>query len=173
MPVVCAPLVTRQLHTCVCERVQVEPRQLAATNGRVADVLVGGYDCAASGLRLGDLAGNLFTIVLREVPGGSRATVRAAVAAVRATGFLNYFGLQRFGQGAVPTHAIGAPNFPLSYACMHACHSPLDGCLARVCGCLRSIEGDIMRQLEGRCSDAHTLLAIDLSTADRSMLRAL
>lgn len=120
----CAALITRQLLTHAS--VQVEPRQLAATNGRVPDVLVGGYECAASGLRLGDLAGNLFTIVLREVPAGSRDAVRAAVAAVRATGFLNYFGLQRFGQGAVPTHAIGEPppRAPFPFAvCMHVCHS--------------------------------------------------
>lgn len=88
---------------------QVEPRQLAASNGRVADVLVGACTTAPASLRLGDLAGNLFTLVLREVPRGSRAAVRAAVDAVRRTGFLNYFGLQRFGQGTVPTHVVGAP----------------------------------------------------------------
>lgn len=96
---------------------QVEARQLAQTNGRVAEVLVGGYRPADGGLRLGDLAGNLFTLVLREVPPGSRAAVRAAVAAVRATGFLNYFGLQRFGQGSVPTHVVGALRPPCAACC--------------------------------------------------------
>eukprot|EP00892_Ulva_mutabilis_P010850 jgi/Ulvmu1/8137/UM040_0033.1 len=86
---------------------KVEPRQLAAANGHVTDVLLGGYGPAADGLRLGDLAGNLFTLLLRELPRGSRAAVCAAVDAVRATGFVNYFGLQRFGQGTVPTHAVG------------------------------------------------------------------
>ena len=33
--------------------------------------------------------------------------IEAAAAALKKQGFINYFGLQRFGTSAVPTHQIG------------------------------------------------------------------
>lgn len=52
-----------------------------------------------------------FELVLRNIQAssaGSAAEAEAAVAAaadvLRRNGFVNYFGLQRFGSGAVPTH---------------------------------------------------------------------
>jgi tRNA pseudouridine13 synthase len=68
---------------------------------------VGNFSYVDRSLRLGDLKGNVFTLTLRGVEGGSRETVAAAVKALTASGFINYFGLQRFGTHAIPTHAIG------------------------------------------------------------------
>jgi tRNA pseudouridine13 synthase len=51
-------------------------------------------------------AGNHFTVTLRRVKADA-ALVQRSVEAVRETGFVNYFGLQRFGTGAAPTHEIG------------------------------------------------------------------
>ncbi|KAI3979793.1 hypothetical protein MKX01_013888 [Papaver californicum] len=60
------------------------------------------------GLSLGQLQGNRFTITLRGVTADSENTIKAAAAALGRSGFINYFGLQRFGSGSVPTHLVGA-----------------------------------------------------------------
>lgn len=49
-------------------------------------------------------AGNQFQITLREVTGASNEQIEAAAAALKRSGFINYYGLQRFGSGSVPTH---------------------------------------------------------------------
>ena len=48
--------------------------------------------------------GNEFQITLREVQGATRDEVGAAVEALKEQGFINYYGLQRFGSGSSPTH---------------------------------------------------------------------
>lgn len=70
-------------------------------------------------LRLGALSGNRFDIALRNVPseavaedasatGDSKSSVvERAFAAVAAGGFLNFYGLQRFGTREVRTHRVG------------------------------------------------------------------
>jgi tRNA pseudouridine13 synthase len=105
---------------------QVAPERLARANASLGgDILVGDYAYVPKKLRLGDLAGNRFGLVLRNV--GVAATVAgdgtgdgdaAVAAAAAATGamtrwgaagyrFVNYFGLQRFGTGEAPTHEVG------------------------------------------------------------------
>ena len=69
---------------------------------------VGGLEYVAEPLRLGMLAGNRFTIVLRDVQAPPEQ-LEAALASLAAKGFVNYFGLQRFGANAeAPTHEVGA-----------------------------------------------------------------
>jgi tRNA pseudouridine synthase D (TruD) len=166
--------------------VQISVARLHAVNGRVPGVRLCSFGYSKSGLQLGSLAGNLFTITLRglsvasraaespEQPRGlvagdsvgeaaartaaaqqkpagatgigtaaaavgapaapaatcappgaqpegeaiadaeagadadaARAAVAQAVAGLRESGFVNYFGLQRFGSGAVATHELG------------------------------------------------------------------
>lgn len=75
----------------------------------VGDFEVLGGD-RAKPFMLGDLAGNRFTLALRELDlraEGARENVLSAVASLRERGFINYFGLQRFGSGAFGTHDIG------------------------------------------------------------------
>jgi len=36
-----------------------------------------------------------------------------AIKALRQSGFINYFGMQRFGTAAAPTHAIGKLVYPV------------------------------------------------------------
>ena len=66
-------------------------------------------------LRLGALAGNRFTIVLRDAT-CSAADLEAAAAALGGGGFVNYFGLQRFGSNAVRRHAPSARRCALGVA---------------------------------------------------------
>lgn len=61
-------------------------------------------------LRLGDLIGNRFTIVLRDIDlthPGAETNIQNGVDSIVSRGFINYFGLQRFGSGVSPTHETG------------------------------------------------------------------
>ncbi|XP_068212996.1 pseudouridylate synthase 7 homolog isoform X2 [Palaemon carinicauda] len=56
--------------------------------------------------KLGQLRGNRFQIVLREVK-GEDDVILSSVESLKTNGFINYFGSQRFGTTAVSTHTIG------------------------------------------------------------------
>lgn len=64
-------------------------------------------------LGLGDLKGNRFTLALRDLEvdnedgGMSMKNILAAAESVKKRGFINYFGLQRFGSGVSATHETG------------------------------------------------------------------
>ncbi|XP_059916356.1 pseudouridylate synthase 7 homolog [Gadus macrocephalus] len=57
-------------------------------------------------LKLGELQGNHFTVVLRNIS-GSQEQVEQALKSLKETGFINYYGMQRFGTTAVPTYQVG------------------------------------------------------------------
>ncbi|CAL9003560.1 unnamed protein product [Prunus brigantina] len=82
--------------------------RLAALNDRLIGIKVGDFCYVKEGLVLGQLLGNRFTITLRGVVADSEDTIKASAIALGKQGFINYFGLQRFGSGSVPTHLIGA-----------------------------------------------------------------
>eukprot|EP00898_Chlorokybus_atmophyticus_P005024 jgi/Chlat1/5522/Chrsp369S00409 len=81
--------------------------QLAPLNARLIAMGVGNFEYCKEPLQLGDLWGNRFTITLRGVVADDETTVAKAAAGLQQSGFINYFGLQRFGSGNIPTHAIG------------------------------------------------------------------
>ncbi|KAL1985821.1 hypothetical protein VTN96DRAFT_7313 [Rasamsonia emersonii] len=94
--------------------------RLAAQNKSLRNAAVGDFEYRKHGLELGDLAGNEFVITLRECdfPGAGKEDSEAAVAQaqeivgralrnLRERGYLNYYGLQRFGTFATRTDAIG------------------------------------------------------------------
>ena len=63
---------------------------------------------ATSQLNLGDLTGNRFTLIIRNIePEVTQERVSALVEAFARDGFVNYYGLQRFGTQAIGTHEIG------------------------------------------------------------------
>ena len=53
-------------------------------------------------------AGNEFEIVLRNLTGATAAQVQAAADGLKASGFINYYGLQRFGSNDSATHRCAA-----------------------------------------------------------------
>ncbi|KAH9197850.1 hypothetical protein AeNC1_000217 [Aphanomyces euteiches] len=70
--------------------------------------LVGNFEYVPEPLVLGDLDGNEFSMVLRNIPSNvSDEQVEAAVTAWASSGFVNYFGLQRFGTKSIPSHTVG------------------------------------------------------------------
>ncbi|KAA8544958.1 hypothetical protein F0562_019647 [Nyssa sinensis] len=82
--------------------------RLAALNERLIGLKVGDFCYVKDGLLLGQLYGNRFTVTLRGVVADSEDSIKASADALGRNGFINYFGLQRFGSGSVPTHLIGA-----------------------------------------------------------------
>ncbi|KAI0701819.1 pseudouridine synthase [Cytidiella melzeri] len=69
---------------------------------RIAD-----FNYRRAGLELGMLKGNAFVITLRNVQVDSSDTIERALSIVKEKGFINYYGMQRFGTASVPTHSIG------------------------------------------------------------------
>jgi len=64
---------------------------------------------SGDGLRLGDLSGNRFKIVIREVDEQNNEIIESGIDSLKRNGFINYFGLQRFGTCTeAPTHLIGS-----------------------------------------------------------------
>ncbi|KAL4081653.1 pseudouridine synthase [Scleroderma yunnanense] len=60
-----------------------------------------------AGLELGMLKGNEFVITLRNLQADPSDSVDQAMDSLKHKGFINYYGMQRFGTAAVPTHSIG------------------------------------------------------------------
>ncbi|KAF8505642.1 tRNA pseudouridine synthase D [Russula emetica] len=58
-------------------------------------------------LELGMLKGNAFVITLRNVQVDSIETLDQSMNSIKERGFINYYGMQRFGTAAIPTHSIG------------------------------------------------------------------
>ncbi|KAI9808229.1 MAG: hypothetical protein M1825_004686 [Sarcosagium campestre] len=94
--------------------------RLAAVNRSLRGSKVGNFEYQPRGLALGELMGNEFVITLKDCrfPGTeglelSDTVQRASVILAQATkrlkedGFLNYFGLQRFGTFSAKTHTVG------------------------------------------------------------------
>ena len=67
----------------------------------------GDFTFEKEGLTLGDLSGNRFTVVLRNCVSDADGVVDAALSSLKEKGFVNYFGLQRFGTSAVKTSDVG------------------------------------------------------------------
>lgn len=60
-------------------------------------------------LCLGDLQGNRFELIIRSVDSEhTNEDLLDAVETFKTDGFINYFGLQRFGTSSIPSHRIGA-----------------------------------------------------------------
>ncbi len=95
--------------------------QLAFLNRDMRGSRIGDFTYEKHGLELGDLTGNEFLITLRDCQFGSGAdnlpdservayaqkVVGSAVRSIQKHGFLNYFGLQRFGTYFIGTDEIG------------------------------------------------------------------
>ncbi len=97
---------------------------------RLRGIRLGNFSFCNDQLQLGNLSGNEFRILMRrlevskpaqlsseEAPMGvsseaSAADFKEQVAEackqLRDSGFINYFGLQRFGTGGTPTHKVGS-----------------------------------------------------------------
>ncbi|KAG0224344.1 multisubstrate pseudouridine synthase 7 [Actinomortierella wolfii] len=86
---------------------RVKAERLLGLNKTLRNMKLGNFSYVPQALQLGDLRGNRFVITLRNVLVDSEDTLNRSMTSLRDRGFVNYFGLQRFGTGSVGTHEIG------------------------------------------------------------------
>lgn len=106
---------TKDRRGVTCQRFSVAKGKVArvsSLNKGLKNVVLGGFSYEDAPLGLGDLKGNEFVITIRDVRLSSSDTeVQAAVAACFESllnkGFINYYGMQRFGTFSVSTHELG------------------------------------------------------------------
>ncbi|KAK3818582.1 MAG: pseudouridine synthase [Benniella sp.] len=87
---------------------KVKAERLVGLNKSLRNMRLGNFSYVPRGLKLGDLNGNRFMITLRNVLVDSEETLNRSIVSLRDKGFVNYFGMQRFGTGSVGTHEVGA-----------------------------------------------------------------
>ena len=108
---------TKDRRAVTTQRISVhklDPQRVAGVNHAIPNIRLGDCTPANGPIGLGELFGNRFQLVLRnidwkpslleEVELGPNALQEWAQHSFR---FVNYFGLQRFGSQEVPTHYIG------------------------------------------------------------------
>lgn len=99
---------------------RVNARTLVQMGKNLWNAKVGDYQYHPRGLELGELAGNEFVITLRDChfPGEegldiaqrialAKTTLSKAISDFKEKGFINYYGLQRFGSFAASTDTVG------------------------------------------------------------------
>jgi len=85
---------------------KITAERILHLNKCLMNLKIGNFTYKKHPLKLGELRGNHFTVVLRNI-NGSEEQVEQAMSSLRDTGFINYYGMQRFGTTAVPTYQIG------------------------------------------------------------------
>ncbi|KAF9082732.1 multisubstrate pseudouridine synthase 7 [Mortierella sp. AD031] len=86
---------------------KVKAERLLTLNKGLRNMSLGNFSYVKKSLKLGDLSGNRFMITLRNVQVDSEETLNRSMMSLRDKGFINYFGMQRFGTGSVGTHEVG------------------------------------------------------------------
>ncbi|TRY56943.1 hypothetical protein DNTS_023878 [Danionella cerebrum] len=85
---------------------KISAERLSHLNKCLMNLKLGNFCYKNHPLKLGELQGNHFSLVLRNVS-CSQEQVSEAMASLSQNGFINYYGMQRFGTTAVPTHCVG------------------------------------------------------------------
>ncbi|KAG5210275.1 hypothetical protein JEQ12_015469 [Ovis aries] len=85
---------------------KITAQRLAHLNKCLMNFKLGNFSYQKNPLKLGELQGNHFTVVLRNITGTDNQ-VEQAMNSLKEIGFINYYGMQRFGTTAVPTYQVG------------------------------------------------------------------
>jgi len=93
----------------VCAK-KVEPSKICQASCRIkvgGKVKVGNFKFDKKPLKLGQLSGNRFQIALRSIK-GDESLINESLKCIQEYGFINYYGMQRFGNCiTVPTFDVG------------------------------------------------------------------
>ncbi|KAM4554080.1 pseudouridylate synthase 7 homolog isoform 2-T2 [Fundulus diaphanus] len=85
---------------------KITAERLAHLNKCLMNLKLGNFCYKNHPLKLGELQGNHFTVVIRNIS-GTDEQVHQAMTSLKQTGFINYYGMQRFGTTAVATQQVG------------------------------------------------------------------
>lgn len=93
---------------------KVAVERLNGLNQILRGVKLGGFDYQPDKLTLGDLKGNEFFITIRKIRGkddlpANQQEIDQSLQSLKDNGFINYYGMQRFGTFSISTHRIGIP----------------------------------------------------------------
>ncbi|KAL5111923.1 hypothetical protein TcWFU_004225 [Taenia crassiceps] len=98
---------TMQALHIVGRLLNISARRLSTLNPRLNGIKLGNFFYSADSIKLGELYGNRFSIVIRDVV-AEDGVLHKAIQDWQKHGFINYFGLQRFGHCAeARTYDIG------------------------------------------------------------------
>lgn len=87
---------------------RVLPSKFKQINQRLPSIKVGNFQLCESPLRLGQLQGNRFEIFIRNIPKTiQEQQIETYVNNWLNHGYINYFGLQRFGSRTLATQTVG------------------------------------------------------------------
>ncbi len=108
----------RAITTQKCTVYRKQPKELIAINNfqswHKQVIKIGDFEYVNQPCQLGHILGNYFQIVLRSV-NSNEEQIHQVCNQVKTNGFINYFGLQRFGSGATRSHMIGLGIFKGNY----------------------------------------------------------
>lgn len=107
---------TKDRRGVTCQRFSIYKGKVArvsSLNKGLKNTTLGGFAYEDNPIGLGDLNGNVFTIVIRNVKAvDENANLEELVGqsfnVLKNQGFINYFGMQRFGTFSISTHVLGA-----------------------------------------------------------------
>lgn len=86
---------------------KVEPLRIVEKTKNLKSIVCGNFCYKKETLKLGQLKGNRFRIAIREVTAEDEI-VEKGLTTLRDQGFINYYGIQRFGNSKeIPTHTVG------------------------------------------------------------------
>ncbi|XP_020652930.3 pseudouridylate synthase 7 homolog isoform X2 [Pogona vitticeps] len=85
---------------------RITAQRLAHLNKCLMNFKLGNFSYKNHPLKLGELQGNHFTVVLRNIT-GTDEQIQQAMQSLKEIGFINYYGMQRFGTTAIPTYQVG------------------------------------------------------------------
>lgn len=106
---------TKDRRGITCQRFCIHRGKVArvsSLNKGLKNAVLGGFSYEDRSLGLGDLTGNEFVITIRDIKSiNSSENVEDIVTkcfnSLKDKGFINYYGMQRFGTFSISTHALG------------------------------------------------------------------
>ncbi|KAJ3317747.1 hypothetical protein HDV06_001265 [Boothiomyces sp. JEL0866] len=101
---------TKDKRAITSQRVSVKgitAERLSGINDKLNNIRLGNFSYHPESLQLGDANGNHFTIAIRNVEILDENALNEAINSLSKYGFINYFGMQRFGTRKIPTYHVG------------------------------------------------------------------
>ncbi|KAJ2860561.1 multisubstrate pseudouridine synthase 7 [Coemansia aciculifera] len=90
-----------------CSAYRIDHKRLIGASRNLKGARLGNFSYGPRELRLGDLSGNRFEIILRHVKGADEQSLAPVLEGIHRTGFINYYGMQRFGTQSISSHSVG------------------------------------------------------------------
>ncbi|CAB4410147.1 unnamed protein product [Rhizophagus irregularis] len=86
---------------------RIKAERLLGLNSNLKGMKLGNFEYVKTPLKLGDLRGNHFITTIRNVQVENEEVISKAIESLQSRGFVNYYGMQRFGSSSIPTFHIG------------------------------------------------------------------